>query len=154
MENIYKKYRKASGLTQEVASEKLGISVDSLKRYEMGERIPSNDIAKNMCTTYKDMRLAYDHVCNSEVGKLLLENLVGKDLCCSVLNFINILNNNVVMKDTMIKIASDGVIDCDEIDEWQEAEAAIKSLITSGYEILLRRDKFEQNKNKTCSSNA
>lgn len=56
MENIYKKYRKLAGLTQEKAAEHLNISVDTIKRYENGTYIPQNDIARRMCLLYGDGR--------------------------------------------------------------------------------------------------
>ena len=36
--NIYKKARRSAGLTQEAAAERLGISVESVRAYETGQR--------------------------------------------------------------------------------------------------------------------
>ena len=139
MENIYSKYRRMSGLTQERAAEHLGISVDSLKGYEYDKRIPSNDIAKQMCLLYGDMRLAYDHLVHSSTGEMILEKLDEKDLCCSVLSLINELNHSEVVQRMMIEISSDGVISEDEEDEWEIVENQLRALIKSSYEVLLRR---------------
>ena len=38
--NIYKIQRRAVGYTQEAAAERLGISVESLRAYETGQRAP------------------------------------------------------------------------------------------------------------------
>lgn len=38
--NIYKTARRAAGMTQEAAAERLGISVESVRAYETGQRIP------------------------------------------------------------------------------------------------------------------
>ncbi len=39
-QNIYKTTRRAAGLTQESAAEWIGVSVESLRAYETGRRIP------------------------------------------------------------------------------------------------------------------
>lgn len=139
MENIYQKYRRLAGITQEKAAEHLGISVDSLKGYEHDKRIPSNDIVSKMCLTYGDMKLAYEHLINSSTGELVLERLDEKDLCCSVLGFINEMNKLVQSQNKIIQITSDGRISSDEVDDWIDVEGKLRALIKSSYEILFRR---------------
>lgn len=139
MENIYKKYRKLAGLTQEKAAEHLGISVDTIKRYENGSYMPSNDIARKMCLLYGDMKLAYEHLENSQVGEMVLPNLKDKDLCCSTLGFLNQLASMDKKKLEIVRIASDGIISDNEVDDWTELEHLIKDLIQSSYELLYRR---------------
>ena len=107
MENIYKKYRKIAGLTQEKAAEHLNISIDTIKRYENGTYIPPNDIARRMCLLYGDMKLAYEHLENSQVGAMVLPPLKDKDLCCSTLGFLNSLQHIDKKKAELISIASD-----------------------------------------------
>lgn len=139
MENIYRKYRKLAGLTQEKAAEHLGISVDTIKRYENGSYMPSNDIARKMCLLYGDMKLAYEHLENSQVGEMVLPNLKDKDLCCSTLGFLNQLASMDKKKLEIVRIASDGIISDSEVDDWTELEHLIKDLIQSSYELLYRR---------------
>ncbi len=139
MENIYRKYRKLAGLTQEKAAEHLGISVDTIKRYENGSYMPSNDIARKMCLLYGDMKLAYEHLENSQVGEMVLPNLKDKDLCCSTLGFLNQLASMDKKKLEIVRIASDGIISDNEVDDWTELEHLIKGLIQSSYELLYRR---------------
>lgn len=139
MENIYRKYRKLAGLTQEKASEHLGISVDTIKRYENGSYMPSNDIARKMCLLYGDMKLAYEHLENSQMGEMVLPSLKDKDLCCSTLGFLNQLANMDKRKLEIVRIASDGVISDNEVDNWGELEQLIKNLVQSSYELLYRR---------------
>lgn len=139
MENIYAKYRRMAGITQERAAEHLGISVDSLKGYEYDKRIPNNDIAKQMCLIYGDMRLAYDHLVHSSTGEIILEKLDEKDLCCSVLGLINELNHSDSVQNLMIEISSDGTISNNEREDWLKVENQLRALIKSSYEVLLRR---------------
>ena len=42
--NIYQTARKAAGLTQEAAAERLAVSDTSIRAYESGERLPGDDI--------------------------------------------------------------------------------------------------------------
>ena len=42
--NIYQTARKAAGLTQEAAAERLAVSDTSIRAYESGERLPGDDV--------------------------------------------------------------------------------------------------------------
>ncbi len=139
MKNIYKKYRKMSGMTQERASEHLEISIDSLKRYEMGDRAPNNELVKKMCILYGDTRLAYDHLCNTSAGELFLEKLDEKSLCTATISVINEIKKFNDKYDKIIEITSDGIIDTSEIGEWTEIETQAKKAIKSFYELIFRR---------------
>ena len=60
--NIYQTARKAAGLTQEAAAERLALSVESLRAYETGQRIPGNDIVARMCAVYNVQYLGLQHL--------------------------------------------------------------------------------------------
>ena len=60
--NIYKTARRAAGITQEAAAEQLGISVESVRAYETGQRIPPNDVVEQMVICYNAQRLAFQHL--------------------------------------------------------------------------------------------
>ena len=59
--NIYKICRKAAGFTQEAAAERLGISVESLRAYENGHRIPSDEVVDLMSILYNALHLIAWH---------------------------------------------------------------------------------------------
>ena len=42
--NPYQKARKTTCLTQEQAAERLGLSAESLKQYELGKRVPPDGV--------------------------------------------------------------------------------------------------------------
>lgn len=50
--NIYQAARRAAGLTQEAAAERLGISVESIRAYETGLRVPPMEVADLMVICY------------------------------------------------------------------------------------------------------
>lgn len=60
--NIYKAARRAAGLTQVAASMRLYVSVETLRAYETGRRIPPNDIVELMVICYDAQYLAYQHL--------------------------------------------------------------------------------------------
>ena len=60
--NIYKICRKSAGLTQEAAAERLGISVESLRAYETGQRVPPDEVVEAMSDLYNTLHLIVRHV--------------------------------------------------------------------------------------------
>ena len=60
--NIYKRARKERGFTQEYAAEKLGISVESLRAYETGQRVPPDEVVADMVGLYNTLHLIVQHV--------------------------------------------------------------------------------------------
>ena len=72
-ENIYKTTRRKAGYTQEAAAERLGISVESVRAYETGQRIPPNHIVDLMSILYHSQQLAYLHLHESNV---LIEHVI------------------------------------------------------------------------------
>lgn len=60
--NIYKACRKTTRLTQEAAAERLGISVESLRAYETGQRVPPDEVVADMSGLYNTLHLIVQHV--------------------------------------------------------------------------------------------
>ena len=60
--NIYKACRKAAGLTQEAEAERLSISVESLRAYETGQRVPPDEVVEAMSDLYNTLYLIVRHV--------------------------------------------------------------------------------------------
>lgn len=60
--NIYQTARKAAGLTQEAAAERLAVSDTSIRAYESGERLPGDDIVARMCAVYNVQYLGLQHL--------------------------------------------------------------------------------------------
>ena len=134
--NIYKIYRKSAGFTQEAAAERLGISVESLRAYESGQRIPPNEVVELMVILYNAQHLAYQHLreTNTMYGRVVPE--VPQ---CSVLEASAKLTNRIyAFADShadrrLMRMAEDNVIDPTErpefdaiLDELQEiVEAAL-----------------------------
>lgn len=124
--NIYQIAREATGLTQEKASERLDISVDSLRAYEGDKRIPPDRVVIKMIEIYDAQYLAYQHLKTSDlVGNSYLPNIEIKDLPSAMLRLQKEVNDFIKLRDEMIDITCDGVIDDTEKDRW---EVIIKEL--------------------------
>jgi ribosome-binding protein aMBF1 (putative translation factor) len=68
--NVYQIARESTGLTQEKASEFMDISVDSLRAYEGGKRVPPDKVVIKMIEIYDTQYLAYQHLKTSaEIGQ-------------------------------------------------------------------------------------
>ena len=90
-QNIYKKARGQSGMTQERAAELLLISTDTLSNYERGIYKPPEEIVREMIILYNFNQLAMDYFFDSPLREYL-PVVEGKTVKDAVLNFMDILN--------------------------------------------------------------
>ena len=130
--NIYQTARKAAGLTQEAAAERLALSVESLRAYETGQRIPGNDIVARMCAVYDTQFLGVQHlqlsaallpVCIQEARPERLE-LATIKLVNRIIAFANRHRN-----DQLLAIAEDGLIDEEERPQFLAIAAELDEII-------------------------
>lgn len=124
--NIYQIARESTGLTQEKASEHLDISVDSLRAYEGGKRIPPDHVVIKMIEIYNTQYLAYQHLKTAdEVGRTYLPNIEIRELPSAILRLQKEVTDFLKVKDEMIEITCDGIIDKEEKPRW---DAIMKEL--------------------------
>ena len=73
--NIYYNARRTAGLTQERWAEMLGVSVESVRLYEAGANMPSDEIALRMAEAAGQQIICYWHLINKSriAGRLLPE---------------------------------------------------------------------------------
>ena len=135
--NIYQIARESSGLTQEKSSELLDISVDSLRAYEGGKRVPPDHVVIKMIEIYDTQYLAYQHLKTSaEVGQRYLPTINITQLPTAILRLQKEVNDFLKCEDLLIEIGSDGHVDDNEalqyknvmkeLDEVVEAIMALK----------------------------
>lgn len=119
--NIYQIARESTGLTQERASELLDISVDSVRAYEGGKRVPPDRVVIKMIEIYNAQYLAYQHLKTSaEVGQKYLPNIEIKELPIAMLRLQKEVSDFIKLKDEMIEITCDGIIDDEEKPRWDK----------------------------------
>ena len=136
--NIYKTARRAAGLTQEAAAEKLGISVESLRAYETDQRIPPNDVVELMVICYNAQHLAYQHLreTNSLMERVVpqLEQRSVLEVAVRIYNRLNRFTQQHKL-DELMQIAEDGRIDDDERKVFDEIMDDLREIVKSGLEL-------------------
>ncbi|MHB1153531.1 MAG: helix-turn-helix domain-containing protein [Eubacteriales bacterium] len=120
--NIYETARKSSGLTQEKAAEKIGVSYGSIKDYESDKRIPPDDVVVRMVDIYDARYLAYQHIKENvkAAGSLIPSNVEIKDLPTAVLRLQKEVNDFMKVRDQMLDITCDGIISEEERPAWNK----------------------------------
>ncbi|MCS6132631.1 XRE family transcriptional regulator [Clostridium botulinum] len=118
--NIYQIAREGTGLTQEKAAELLDISVDSVRAYEGGKRVPPAHIVINMTETYNAQHLAHQYLEGTEVGQKYLPKIEITDLPIAILRLQKEVSDFIKLKDEMIEITCDGIIDAEEKPRWDK----------------------------------
>ena len=141
--NIYKTSRKAAGLTQESAAELLGISVESLRAYESGQRIPPNEVVELMVILYNAQHLAYQHLreTNAMYGRVVPEVPL-----CSVLEASARLTNRIyAFADShadrrLMRMAEDNVIDPVERPEFDAILEELQEIVEAALALRCAKD--------------
>ena len=136
--NIYKIARRAAGFTQEAAAERLGISVESIRAYETGQRIPPNEIVEQMAICYNALPLAYQHLQETNVllakvlPKLEPRNLL--EMAARIyLRMSRFMESHSVER--LMEIAEDGRVDPSEREEFDAILSDIGEIVRSGLEL-------------------
>ena len=118
--NIYQLSREAAGYTQEKAAELIGISVESLRSYELDKRIPPDRSVIKMIEIYDARYLAYQHLKTSaEVGQKFMPEVNLIDISTAILKLQKEVNDFLKLKDDLLDITCDGVISEDEKPRWE-----------------------------------
>lgn len=119
MRNIYQAARESAELTQERAAELIGLSVESIRSYESGKRVPNDDAVIKMVDIYWDNYLAYEHLKHkTQVGNVVLPDVKEVPLSQAALQMINSMNQFIECESEIVQITMDGIIDKDEEQAW------------------------------------
>lgn len=135
--NYYKNARQVSGLTQERWAETLGVSVDSVRLYESGRGLPSDDVVLLMAEVTGLSILPLWHLRNkSSLANDMLPDVPDVPLPEAVLRLLSAIKSVSGVVDNLIEIASDGIVDdretalfaeiADDLDVVIEAALAVK----------------------------
>ena len=138
--NIYKTARKSAGLTQEAAAERLAVSVESLRAYETGLRVPPNDVVVQMVICYNAQHLAYQHLYETNVlAARIVPPLQERSLLEVAVRIYNRMERFARdhKLEQLLAMAEDGCIDEDEQPAFDGFVAELRELIQSGMELAL-----------------
>ncbi len=129
--NIYQIARESAGMTQERAAERIDVSVESLRAYESGRRIPPGDVVIRMVDIYDARYLAYQHLKAEEVGRRFLPKVEFRDLPSAILRLQKEVNDFLKRRDQLIDIASDGIISADERPAFDEIMKELDDIVAA-----------------------
>ena len=113
--NIYQTARLNTGFTQEYVSERIGISVESLRKYETGQRRPPDAVVWRMATLYGSMILCYQHIASGELGGTL-PDVQAKPLEQATMRLVRLIGTFAKSGrlDQLMEINEDGQITAEE----------------------------------------
>lgn len=115
--NIYKRARATAGLTQERWSEQLGVSVESVRLYETGAGMPSDEVVTRMIEVAVLPVLGYWHLMNkSRVAAEILPEVKTVPLAQAVVQLLHRIRefDERHRVRELLSIAEDGQIDSAE----------------------------------------
>ena len=118
--NIYKKPREIAGYSQERAAELLDISVESLRAYETGRRVPPGEVVVRMMDLYNCQYLAVSHLRTSEACASFLPDVKLQYLPTAILRLQKELNDFLKCREEVLDITCDGVISPEERPRWEK----------------------------------
>ena len=133
--NMYQRARKVTLLTQEEAAERLGISAETLKRYEGGRLTPSDETVAKMCDTYGARWLALEHSKATDTLGILPE-VEQKPLPMATISLTNRLRDAADRLAGLLRIAEDGVIDDTERPEFDSIVQDLRETIAAAYQVI------------------
>ena len=134
--NLYQRARKEAGLTQEQAAEALSVSVETVKAWEQGQRVPRPEDAERMMAAYGTewLGLAYTWDTCGRLGAVPAVD--PRQLQEAVLALINRATELADDYRRLMRIAEDGVIDEREAPEFAKIADNIRDVIVAGYAVL------------------
>ena len=136
--NIYKTARTAAGMTQERWAEMIGVSADSVRKYEGGTCLPSDDVVARMAEISGMPVLAYWHLKNkSSVANDLLPDLTLMPLPQAMVQLLSELDDleakHIVPE--LLKIARDGIIDEEEQPYFDKIVKELDEVVTAALAV-------------------
>ena len=134
--NLYQRARKEAGMTQEQAAEALSVSVETVKAWEQGQRVPRPEDAERMMAAYGTewLGLAYTSATCGRLGAVPAVDL--RQLPEAVLALINRATDLADDYRRLMRIAEDGVIDEREAPEFGRIADNIRDVIAASYAVL------------------
>lgn len=136
--NCYQVARISAGMTQERAAELLPISVESLKAYENGHRMPDNGMVARMADLYEAPWLALSHL-KTFAAPL---RVIPREACVQPLPTaaIRLLNRVTAFAEhrgaqRLLQIAEDGIIDEAELQEYEGIVAELDGLVAAALSV-------------------
>ena len=136
--NIYYNARHASGLTQERWAEVLGISVESIRLYESGANMPSDEIALRMAEVAGQQIICYWHLLRkSKIAASELPPVERLPLAQAVVQLLARMRDfeRNHRYDDLLQIAEDGRVDPEELPQFKEIVRDLHGIVQAAMQI-------------------
>jgi len=118
--NIYQKAREATDLTQEAVAELLDISVESLRAYETGVRVPKNKTVEKMALAYGSEWLLIQHLLSDDIaGKCLPKPMIDFTLSQATLWLLKELETSRTLTPRLVEITYSNALSHDQQAEFE-----------------------------------
>ena len=130
--NIHQAARKAAGLTQEAAAERLAVSVESMRAYETGLRLPGDDVVTRMMAVYDAQYLGAQHLqCKPWLLPECVMMAKPEPLPVAVIKLVRrvMAFAEAHRSDQLMEIAEDGVISEGERDLFDEITMELGDIV-------------------------
>lgn len=142
--NIYKTARKAAGLTQERWAEQLGISTESVRLYESGRGLPSDEIAARMAEAAGMPILGYWHLKEKScMANDMLPDIPAVALPQAVVGLLVAIRDFRENLEELLTIAADGMVSEEESGLFEaildELEGVVSAAMAVKYASRERR---------------
>lgn len=133
--NLYQRARKATYFSQEEAAELIGLSAESMKQYESGRRVPSDDTVHRMAELYNLPWLELEHAkATDRLG--VLPDVHIQPLPTASITLANRFRRASDQIYTLLEIAEDGIIDECERPEFDAIVADLRETIAAAYQVI------------------
>lgn len=139
---LLKTVRESRGLTQEEASEAVGVSVDSWYAYEANKRLPPPETVNRICTALKADWLAM-YFQEAHAGPMnVLPEVKARELPTAVLTLLNrvLRFNEKCRARELMELAEDGVIDEVERAVYDEIVVELDGIIEAALAVKYPKD--------------
>lgn len=141
--NIYRRCRAKTRLSQEAWAEALGVSVESVKRWELGKTVPGNRTVVAMIDESGYEALAVQHLIRTSQSLDVLPG-VATDVPLSQAA-IRLINKVMAFADRrrdrqLLQIAEDGVVSDEERPLYNDILEELQEIISAAYQVRYASD--------------
>lgn len=138
--NMYGRYRRSAGITQERAAELLGVAPGTVKGWEGGLFIPPDDKVLMMVDIYQAPTLAIEHLrSRSAMAAELLPEIERRSLPEAALGLLAAIKEFEVGESDLelMKIAADGKVSGEEKKRYGYIMAKLMDIVDAAYELRM-----------------
>lgn len=124
--------------SREKASDIIGIDRTRLARIELSEIIPYQEEVKLIAQAYDKPELCNQYCATlCPLGSITAKKITVKNLDRLILNTLGAINDIADLKDSLIDISEDGLIDDSELDEFKKILGALSEIAETAQSLEL-----------------